>query len=258
MNRTLLSAVASPSPSETSLSECNLQPTIGRTADGFDSVAASRIDPDFCLFSPVRYESGYAYPLFVWLHSDESSEYELGSVMPGLSVQNFVGVAPRATAPVSDDRNVFSWRQTAEHIEAAAEVVQETIRRAQERFHTNPQKVFLAGYGSGGQMALRLGLREPQRFAGILSVHGPVPSGGSLLGQIKQVRGKSVMLLGGTESRVYPPARVKRDVHLLHSAGMKVMQFHVPCGDELDTKMLAAMNCWIMEHVCSAPAPVPS
>ncbi|MBU6387985.1 MAG: hypothetical protein KGS49_18735, partial [Planctomycetes bacterium] len=44
------------------------------------------------LFVPEHYESGYAYPLLVWLHSDHSSEYELDSVMHSLSMRNYAAV----------------------------------------------------------------------------------------------------------------------------------------------------------------------
>jgi hypothetical protein len=47
------------------------------------------------IFVPEHYESGYAYPLLVWLHSDHSSEFEIDQMMPALSVRNYAAVALR-------------------------------------------------------------------------------------------------------------------------------------------------------------------
>ena len=45
--------------------------------------------------SPIHYESGYAYPLIVWLHDAGKSEQEIVEVAPKISSRNYVAVAPR-------------------------------------------------------------------------------------------------------------------------------------------------------------------
>src|SRR5687767_7171979 len=105
----------------------------------------------FSLFAPLHYEENYAYPLFIWLHSAGGDERQLARVMPLVSMRNYVGLAVRG--PVSGESRGYAWPQTAEGIEAAEQRILESIDKACERFHVHRQRIFLAGYESGGTMA---------------------------------------------------------------------------------------------------------
>ena len=50
----------------------------------------------YSLFAPLRYTPSYPYPLIVWLHGYGSDERQLVRVMPLVSMQNYVAVAPAA------------------------------------------------------------------------------------------------------------------------------------------------------------------
>lgn len=203
-----------------------------------------------CFFSPMHYEPGYAYPLVVWLHSDDSSEHELHHVMPHLSTRNYVAVAPRGGVDTPGERNSFLWSQRADQVAAASDAVQQAIERATRRFNVDASQVFLAGFGSGGEMALRLALASPLSYAGVVSINGPLPRGRNPLGQLKSVRRLPVMLVAGLESHCYPQERVCGDLRLLHSAGVKLQIVHLPAGDELTTSVLRTINGWMMQQIC--------
>lgn len=51
-----------------------------------------------CLFSPIHYEAGYAYPLIVWLHGPGDNENQLRTVLPLVSMRNHIAIGPRATS----------------------------------------------------------------------------------------------------------------------------------------------------------------
>lgn len=61
----------------------------------------------FATFAPMRYEPGYAYPLVIWLHGALGDERQLRQVMPKISMQNFVAVAPRGTCSVRSERQSY-------------------------------------------------------------------------------------------------------------------------------------------------------
>ena len=64
------------------------------------------------MFGPLHYEAGYAYPLIVWLHGWGDDETQLKRVMPLVSMQNFVAVAPRGTRPVpaeEEGKQGYTW-----------------------------------------------------------------------------------------------------------------------------------------------------
>lgn len=203
-------------------------------------------------FAPMHYEAGYAYPLLVWLHGTASNEHELRHIMPLVSMRNYVAIAPRGTWTDPRHRRRFGWRQTSETIEAAELQVSECISLAERRFNINADRIYLVGHGSGGTMALRVAWNEPERFAGVVAINGPLPTCQSPLRRVNELRHVPCFLATSRESRAYPASRVCRDLRLLHTAGCTVALRQYPGGDGLTNKMLSDLNCWLMELVCGA------
>ncbi|MEM9185674.1 MAG: PHB depolymerase family esterase [Planctomycetota bacterium] len=205
---------------------------------------------DIALFSPVHYESGYAYPLIVWLHGEEGHEDELPRVMPHMSVRNHVGVAPRGTQRAGSG---YRWSESGEDLGDAADRVLAAVDAAKERYHIHAERVFLAGYQCGGTMAVRIALEYPEVFAGAASVEGRVPRGGRPLRNINRARKTPLLLATSLEDDALSVSTVNEDLRLLHSAGMAVAMRLYPGGDGLATNMLSDIDAWVMERVC-APA----
>jgi len=223
----------------------------GRADDaaGCAADAATPTAARLAFFTPLHYEPGYAYPLLVWLHSDGGSHRELNDVMPHVSVRNHVAVAVQG---IPDDRRggACSWRRAPADADEAAVHVRRAIDVAQQRFHIHRQRVFLAGYEHGGTMALRLGLRYPEWFAGAISLEGPMPQGHAPLLAVNRARRLPLMLAACRESHAYPWSRVAEDLRLLHAAGFALALRQYPGTHDLTTEMLADMDRWILEQFC--------
>lgn len=204
-------------------------------------------------FAPIHYEPGYAYPLIVWLHSSAGNEGELRTIMPLLSMRNFVAVAPRAVAVDHRRQDGYRWQQNEHCIEAAELRITECVDMAAHRFHVNASRVFLAGCGSGGTMALRVAWNQPQRFAGVVSINGPVPRNMRPLSRVKDLRRLPCLLAASQRSSNYATDQVCGDLRLLHSAGCTVALRQYPGDNQLTDNMLADVNRWIMEIVCNSP-----
>ncbi len=138
-------------------------------------VTSVRSELPLAMFGPERYEPNYDYPLIVWLHGCRSNERELEAVMPALSLQNYVGCAPRGTHASEACGHAFEWSQSRAAISLAEEIVFASIASASRSFSIARERIFLAGYGSGGTTALRLALRYPHQFAGVVSICGAFP-----------------------------------------------------------------------------------
>lgn len=207
---------------------------------------------DHALFGPLHYEPNYAYPLLIWLHGCGDTEKQLARIMPLVSMRNYVAVAPRGTLALDEGwrRAGFTWRQSDEGIFEAEQRVLDCLRIAAGRFRIAPSRIFLAGYGAGGSMALRIALNLPERFAGAASLGGPFPHGQCPLQRIDAVRSLPLLLATARDSRRYPPSQVANDLRLLHAGGLSLALRQYPCGDELTTTMLADLNRWLMECIC--------
>jgi len=208
-------------------------------------------DVAYALFAPLHYEPNYAYPLLVWLHGPNGDEHELFRVLPEISMRNYVGVGPRGNRMMEDSRG-YRWEGADESVIFAEQHVFDAIDAASERYNVAANRVFLAGFGAGGTMAVRIGLRNPACFAGVMSIGGPFPLGGGPLGQLPNVRRLPLFFAQGRDSKNYPIDLVCQELRLFHAAGLGVTVRQYPCGDELDTQMLKDIDTWIMEHVTGA------
>ncbi len=207
----------------------------------------------YSLFGPLHYEPNYAYPLIVWLHGAGGDEREMQTVMPHISLRNYVGVAPRGTTRrevLSDGTTTYAWRQSSDEILTALDRVLDCVEIAKARFHIADRRVFLAGFGAGGTMALRLALAEPQAFAGAASFGGPLPRQHMPLRNIQQARKMPLMLAYGRDAQAYGEDSLCHDLRLMHIAGLKSLNIRqYPCGDDLVTQMLKDLDAWVMQLV---------
>jgi phospholipase/carboxylesterase len=207
-----------------------------------------------CLFGPERYEPRYEYPLVVWLHSCNSNENELARVMPTLSMQNYVACAPRGSQASDPCGKCYQWASSPTATAVAEESVFEAIDVATSQFSIASHRIFIAGFGAGGSMAWRVGLRYPDFFAGAISICGKFPTQHQPLAKLAMARQLPTLWMYGAQSNRCGVDQVCESLPVLHTARLKVDVQQYPCGDELLTNMLSGMNCWIMEHVTKQPA----
>ena len=216
-------------------------------------------DAPHCLFAPLHYEPGYAYPLIVWLHGAGNDETQLLKIMPLLSLRNYVAVAPRGLREPSADgaEGPCGWPMHARAVETAAQRVAEAVELVASRYHVSRRGVFLAGFDAGGTMALRLAMLQPERCAGVLSLCGGLPRGGAVLSNLDQARSLPVFLASGRLSADYPASAVCEDLRLLHAAGLETTLREYPCGHQIAPRMLSDMDRWIIEQFTARKASRP-
>jgi phospholipase/carboxylesterase len=220
--------------------------------------------PSNAYFLPQHYEPNYAYPLVVWLHGPHDNENQLKSVMPHVSIRNYVAVGPRGTAAseLDDGSHIrFRWIQGETHVHVAEQRVLDAIDEATRRWNIAPSRTFIAGLHCGGTMALRLALRNPERFAGALSFGGPFPTQRAPLARLRRVQQLPLFLAITADSELYPQHEVCQHLRLFHIARLKVNIHQYPGDDALTTQMLKDMNHWVMDQMTGSPiepAPVPA
>ena len=100
----------------------------------------------YSLFVPHHYEPNYAYPLMIWLHGPGDDENQLCGVIPHISTQNYVGVAPRGCCPAESDNEVDFWSQEESVIETAERRIFASLDVATTRYHVDSEQIFIAGY----------------------------------------------------------------------------------------------------------------
>jgi pimeloyl-ACP methyl ester carboxylesterase len=170
--------------------------------------------------------------------------------MPLISTRNFVGIAPRGTLRTNQSERRYGWELTPSAVAEAFQRVRHCIEVAHGQLNIHGKRIFVAGYGEGGTMALRVGMEHPELFAGAISLGGRVPRGGHAFRRINEARRLPLMLsVSPTEER-YSKQQVMDDLRLLHSGGFSLSLNLYPEEDVLTDIMLADINSWMMELAC--------
>jgi phospholipase/carboxylesterase len=219
--------------------------------------ATSSQDTVYTLFAPLHYEPGYSYPLIVWLHGHGNDERQLVRIMPLVSMRNYVAVAPRGTLIAAGGKSpsdCFGWQQSEEHVAQAEQRIFDSIDQVVQKLNIARQRIFLAGFDSGGTMAFRVAMNHPSQFAGIISLEGAFPTGRTPLAKLTEARRLPVFVAAGRHSTTYAAANVCADLRLLHAAGLSITLREYPCGHELPPQMLSDVDRWVMDQIQSAPA----
>jgi phospholipase/carboxylesterase len=204
------------------------------------------------LLAPIHYESNYSYPLMVWLHGAGDDERQLLRVMPHVSLRNYVAIAPRGvhTEPCG---YAYRWSDHLTSPETAWRRVHHAIEVASSRYNVNSERVFLAGLGDGGTMALRLALSQPELFAGVVSIGGAFPQNCAALSRLNAARDLPLLIMRGLESQEYSEEQMCDEIRLFHAARMQVHLRQYTCGDDLIVPMLRDLDAWLMEQVTGMP-----
>jgi len=211
------------------------------------------------LFLPHNFTPSYDYPLVVWLHSDRSSEMELDSVMESLSDQNYIAVAPRANIRSSTKQRLFQWGNSKTDVAFAEAAVCDCIASAKELLPVKTDRVFLAGFGTGGTMAQWIGLQYSNLVAGVVSLSGAMPSLGGSLSNWKTTRHLPVLFSHRRGSSLCSHSDLQNAMRFSHRAGLNYRfstlwseEDTFSEADELSSSMLAVANRFMMGIVTNS------
>ena len=118
-------------------------------------------------------------PLIIFLHGYGSNEEDLFELKQEFSPDYvYLSVqAPMTLAPGS-----YQWYGLQPHEQSSveanvlkhAQLLQDFIKAATVKYHTNADKVILIGFSQGGMMAYELGLNHPKLVRGIASLSGKI------------------------------------------------------------------------------------
>jgi phospholipase/carboxylesterase len=210
---------------------------IGQGMQGFSGLdAPPSIGFPHRLFVPEHYESGYAYPLLVWLHSDHSSEYEVDHVMQSLSLRNYVAVGLRGNRSSNRSSQVFRWGCSVTDYALNEECIFHAIEEIAGSMSIDTSRIFLGGFGKGAMLAQWVGLRNPEQVAGVIACNGPFPSNKRALALWKQARGLPVLAMQSSDSKRFGVDQMISTMKTAHRAGLnyRLIRFESRSEEPLD------------------------
>jgi phospholipase/carboxylesterase len=163
----------------------------------------------------------------VWFHNDGGNEDDLEPVMKAMSPQNYCGLALRGNHRFKHPE-AYGWNQSEVSFGkvSLASLVNVTARRLRKAFHIHSERIFVAGSGTGADIAMQLLLTHPDWFAGAVLMDPPCDLAGETAVESGGLRGKHVLQ---TVSRQSPNAQLARNVEMVRLLRT--------CGADIDVRM---------------------
>ncbi len=207
-------------------------------------------------FLPTGYEPNYPYPLVVLFHRNGGNDDQVLRVAPRLSRRNYICVSlrgPVETGLRPDGRPGYSWGELGEYDDFIEEYMLRAVEMTRRSYHVHSERIYLAGIEEGATQAYHIGLRMPDKVAGIVSLNGalPMPNDGQPLFKYPEIRGLRTFIGHGTMNENISLNEAKRDYRLLYSAGVDVNFEAYQTNHKLHPSMLRDVNRWIMNSVSS-------
>ncbi len=203
---------------------------------------------------PNYYEPNYPYPLLVLFHGNGGNEKQVMRLVPQISQRNYICISlrgPEVLSPSATPRPCFGWGNVGEYDTLVEEYLLQAIQCTARRYHIHTERIYLAGFCEGAQMAYRIGLNHPDRWGGLISLNGSMPNpreAGPLM-QPQQIRHFRVFMGHGIANAIVPLSLARRDFGVLYALGAEVSLHTYPTTHRLHPDMLRDVDRWIMDQV---------
>jgi phospholipase/carboxylesterase len=202
-------------------------------------------------FLPTGYEPNYAYPLLVFLHGHGGNEEQILRLAPRLSRRNYISIGlrgPQLLGQRSDGSQGYTWGTDGRCDAVIEDYVLRAVEQTRRNYHVHSERIYLAGICEGAALAYRLGLSFPEKFAGVISLNGGLPTRGSLFFRLPHIRALRMFIGHGIANAILPLSSARSNFRLLYTAGLDVRLHTYPTTHRLHPDMLRDINRWIIEQ----------
>lgn len=193
-------------------------------------------------------------PLIVLLHGSGADENDMIGLWPQLP-EGFVVVSPRA--PFGDRASGYRWYRKGTSIEAdirlSRDGITKLVETAVNRFHADPQRVFLAGFSQGAVMVYHAILRAPGRFRGAAVLSGSLYAFDDRKLSPKEDWAHESFFIGhGTADERIPFASARHAHDVLDRLGVpNAFHSYERMHHEMGNREIQDLNAWLTERGAS-------
>jgi phospholipase/carboxylesterase len=204
----------------------------------------------------------------IWLHGLGADGHDFEPIVPELQLPATLPVrfvfphAPMRPVTINGGMVMRAWYDVVDAGGARREVepgVRESQRRIEalierERSRGTPAgAVVLAGFSQGGAMALHVGLRYPERLAGILALSCFLPLADTLAAEASAAhRETPVFMAHGTHDPLIPLARGVQARDLVAALGYRVSWHQYPMPHAVCAEEIADIARWLRDTLGGA------
>lgn len=192
-------------------------------------------------------------PLVIFLHGYGSNEQDLFGMKDELPA-SYTYLSVRA--PMVMEEGSYQWfRKKGEgayngetdDLKASGQILLDFIAKAAQKYHTEPDKVYLVGFSQGAIMSYEVALRHPEAVGGIAALSGRIlPVLKSELKPDEKRQSLAIFIGHGTADKRLPYSDGTEANSLLQSVSLEP-EFHAyqGVGHNISAEELQDLNAWL-------------
>ncbi len=197
----------------------------------------------------------------IWLHGLGADGHDFEPIVPELRLPAELGVrflfphAPVRPVTLNAGMAMRAWydiialggnaEQDDAGIRQSARQVEALMKREHER-GVPAERMVLAGFSQGGAIALHLGLRHPERLAGIMGLSTYLPLGDTVEAERHEANAATpIFLAHGSMDPVVPMTMGERSRDGLQAMGYPVEWHDYPMVHQVCMEEIADISAWL-------------
>ena len=204
---------------------------------------------------PDGYRAGRSYPLVILMHGYGSNMSDLEPLAPMIAREGYLFAFPNA--PIRLDFGLgmvgYAWSAPLEadfDAEGQAEgLLEGMIDDVTSRYGIEEGRVVIGGFSQGGMMALRHGLRHPDRFPGIAALSSRLPPQDRPSDAGDTTRGQRVFIAHGTVDDVIHVQEGRAAHDVLSRSGYQSEYHEYKMAHQITPEVIADLSAWLVRTV---------
>jgi phospholipase/carboxylesterase len=195
-------------------------------------------------------------PLVVTLHGRGASADDLAPLAPEIDATHYRYIFPNGRLPVDLGGWMgFAWYNVgnqAADLPSSRAAAEALLRELWAGSGLGPAQTVLLGFSQGAVLTLDVGLRSPERFAGLVAMSGYLFEDAALPAALAAARDQRVLIVHGVHDPVLPIDRGRAARAVLEAAGLQPEYHEFPMGHEVSAASLAVVRDFV--HAVLPPA----
>ena len=196
----------------------------------------------------------------IWMHGLGADGHDFEPIVRELDLPARPGIrfvfphAPLRPVTINQGHVMRAWydvralagvrREDEAGVRQSARQIEALIAREQQR-GTAPGRLVLAGFSQGGAMALHVGLRHPDRLAGVLALSCYLPVAGALAAEASPAnRDVPIFWAHGAHDPMIPLALAEQSRELVAALGYPVDWHRYPMPHAVCAEEIADVARW--------------
>lgn len=201
---------------------------------------------------PDDYDENARYPVIVMLHGFGANMQDLAGLAPSLNSRGYVYVCPNAPIPFELGPGMigYGWhpprgQAAAEHYEQAETLLAAFLEQALAEFNAADGRALLLGFSQGGGMTYRMGLAQPETFAGLVALSASLPDPEVLRPRLPAQRSQPVFVAHGKYDQMVSMDSARRTREFLDAEGYPLEYREYDMGHEIPAEVLRDLTPWL-------------